>query len=400
LSATIVVAGDLCASGLVERALSDADVTGLWREIGPINRAADFSIVNLECPLTERVEPILKSGPRLWSSPRAVTGIRAAGFTAVCLANNHVLDAGPVGLVDTIKYCRAAGLLCVGAGEDYSIATKPLVTALNGIKLSVIAIAENEFSTTSGQWPGAWPFDIVDNARQIARVRQDADFVLVLIHGGAEYYPLPSPNLQKACRFFIEQGADAVICHHSHVAGGLEFFKGRPIVYGVGNLLFDPAGQQSEDWFAGYLVRLTVAPHETLSMDLEPYRQDPAIPSVSMMSGPERGEFLSRIAGLQSVISDPERLAEAWRAFCREREPLLMSSILCLTKPEAWLLHKGLLPTTHVRFSPRRLARLRNLFSCESHRESCEQALRMMLEPAARSVPSRAPGKPKPPNGI
>ncbi len=379
ISASIVVAGDLCASGQIGDALSSPGANSQWSDLRGIGKTGDFSIVNVECPLTDHPGRILKSGPRLWGPAKSAMGIRAAGFTAACLANNHILDAGPAGLLGTIRACGAAGLMSVGAGKDYLSATAPLTTTVRDLRLSVLAFAENEFSTTTGPYPGAWPLDLIDNARQIAEVRESSDFVLVLFHGGAENYPLPSPRLQKACRFFVDQGADAVVCHHSHVIGGHEFYKDRPIVYGTGNLLFASHGEATDSWFTGCIVRLHVACRETLRMELMPYRQDPAIPSITLTAGAEREELLSSIAGLNMIIQDPDRLRESWSAFCLGRRSHLLGSLLCLTKPESWLLDQGLLPTAKLRLTQARLARLRNLFSCESHSESCEQVLRDML---------------------
>ncbi len=361
-------------------ALSELDTAGVWGAMAPVIRAADLAVVNVECPLANNVSPVLKSGPSLWGPESAATGIRMAGFTTACLANNHILDAGSTGLYQTIQACNRAGLDSVGAGVDHFSATQPLVRTIGALTLSLLAFAENEFSTTTGSQPGAWPFDLVDNARQIAAARAASDYVLVLYHGGAEQYPLPSPRMQKACRFFVDAGADAVVCHHSHVAGGTETYQGCPIVYGTGNLLFSPVDGAPEGWMTGYLVSLEIDHHRTCEMQLIPYHQDPTKPAIVLMSGTERSSFLSNIVSLGSVIAEPAKLQEHWAAFCRRRRSFLLASLLCLTKPESWLLDKDWLPTVPVRLTPPRIAGLRNLFSCESHAEACEQMLRDLLD--------------------
>lgn len=380
MSATFVIAGDLCAAGRIGSALSTSTTSLLWSDIRLITEAADFAVVNVECPLTDRPEPIFKSGPGLWGPARSALGIRSAGFTAASLANNHILDAGPAGLLQTLQTCHDAGLMCVGAGATHALATRPLTATIGDMRLSVLAFAENEFSTTSGPHPGAWPLDLVDNAMQIAQARHSSDFVLVLLHGGAEHYPLPSPRMQKRCRFFVEMGADAVICHHTHVVSGYEFYKDRPIVYGIGNLLFDCPDEETDGWLTGCIVRIHASHQSAPELELVPYRQDPAIPSVRLMIGHERDTFLSNLSELNSTIADYERLSVSWSAFCRTQKADFLASMLCLTRPEAWLLDHELLPTARVRFTRRSLARLQNLFSCESHSESCERLLRDMLE--------------------
>jgi len=386
MAATLVIAGDLCAVGRVGTALSDSTARRVWSEISRITEAADFAIVNLECPLTGSPEPMLKSGLRLWGPPEAAPGIRAAGFTAVSLANNHILDAGPAGLIQTLQACRSAGLACVGAGADHTSATTTLTLDLGGLRLGVLAFAENEFSTTTGPRPGAWPLDLVDNAAQIAAARREHDVVLVLFHGGVEEYPLPSPRMQKRCRFFVDMGADAVVCHHTHVVSGYEYYRGCPIVYGTGNFLFDCPEVPTSDWFTGYVAQIRVGLQAPLQLELVPYRQDPVSPTVHLMDGPERVAFFSVLDELNRVIADPDQLRANWSNFCRAQRSQFLGSLLCLSRPEAWLFDKKLLPTAGLRLTDQKLARLRNLFSCESHSEACEQILRDMLDETGRST--------------
>ena len=378
--ATLLVAGDLCPAGFIGAKLSGPDAGSVFGGLASVLGSVDLSVVNIECPLSDDPDPTTKSGPLLWGPPAAAHGIRVAGFTVASLANNHVRDAGGRGVLHSVAACEAAGLDTVGAGSDYSAATKPLIKRLGDLTVAILAFAENEFSTTTGAQPGAWPFDLVDNARQISQAARDFDYVLVLFHGGAEHYPLPSPRMQKACRFFVDMGADAVVCHHSHVPGGYEIYKDAPIAYGTGNLLFDPSGPAPADWLTGFLVRLHAGRHMTAGMEIIPYRQDPAAPSVSLLTGSDKDSFLSRSSSLNQVIADADLLKKRWMTFCSERRPELLGSLLCLTRPESWLLDRGRLPGARYRLTQKHIARLRNLFSCETHAEACEQMLRDLLD--------------------
>ena len=185
--------------------------------------------------------------------------------------------------------------------------------------------------------------------------------------------------MQKRCRYFVDMGADAVICHHTHVSSAYEFYRDRPIVYGLGNLLFDCPDQPDRSWFIGYLVRINVCPPATPKIELLPYRQEPKAPTLQLLRGTEHEEFLSHLTELNAVINDAEKLADSWSAFCWARQQDLLASLLCLTRLESWLLDHRLLPGLRFRLSRRRLAALRNLFSCESHAESCQTLLRTML---------------------
>ena len=67
--------------------------------------------------------------------------------------------------------------------------------------------------------------DIIDNAKEIKNAKEKADYVFVIVHGGHEHYSLPSPKMQKQYRFYVEQGADIVIGHHTHCINGNEVYK-------------------------------------------------------------------------------------------------------------------------------------------------------------------------------
>src|SRR5690606_22347516 len=101
------------------------------------------------------------------------------------------------------------------------------------------------------------PIDIIDNVKQINEARGIADYVFVIVHGGHEFFNLPSPRMQKLYRFYAEQGADIVIGHHTHCIGGYETYKGVPIYYSLGNFLFTKQNPY-EDWYLGLVLEVEI----------------------------------------------------------------------------------------------------------------------------------------------
>jgi hypothetical protein len=110
------------------------------------------------------------------------------------------------------------------------------------------------------------------------------------------------------------------------------------------------------------------------------------VPRVDLLQGPERVVALRRIASLDTIIARPDRLHAAWAEFCRSRRRYYLSALQCLTRPESWLFDHGALPTTSLRLTPGHVARLRNLFSCESHHDACTELLSGMLDEHVREV--------------
>src|SRR5699024_6850639 len=152
--------------------------------------------------------------------------------------------------------CNANNLSTVGAGLTLEDAQKPLIVERKGVKIAVIAIAEFEFNQSENGGPGSAPIDLIDNYVQIKKAQEDADIVIVTIHGGNEYFPYPRPGLRKLCRHFIDLGVAAVVCHHPHVPGAYEVYNDSPIFYSIGNFIFDHSNPP-EGWNEGYMVEMS-----------------------------------------------------------------------------------------------------------------------------------------------
>ena len=153
--------------------------------------------------------------------------------------------------------CRvldAAGIAYTGVGQTPEEAAKPYIFECDGKKIGVYACAEHEFSIVTEYTAGANPIDLLETPDHIAALKAECDYVIVLYHGGKEYYRYPSPNLQKVCRKLVEKGADLVVCQHSHCIGCEERIRGGTIVYGQGNFLFDDC--DNEFWQTRLLIQI------------------------------------------------------------------------------------------------------------------------------------------------
>jgi poly-gamma-glutamate synthesis protein (capsule biosynthesis protein) len=379
---SILVAGDLCPVGQLEDVFRNDDPARILLDVMPSVLSADISLVNLECPLTNHRNKIVKSGPNLRSAPQCAKGIKTAGFKVATLANNHAMDMGAPGLFDTLSSCKETGLYTVGAGKDWAEATQPLYLHVNGICVALLAIAEQEYPVAWRSSAGVWPLDPLDNYYQIKKAKLRADFVLVVLHGGHEYFPLPSPRMVKTCRYLVDSGANAVICHHIHVPSGVEIYRGAPIVYSTGNFLFDWDGPKPESWYTGYLVSLDVMRGAAIQLRLIPYWQCRGEPKVRLMSDTEAARFLQGIAALSETIADEAALIQEWDRFCLSKQTQYLSTALSLTRVERRLLKAGIWPSWRLRRA--QIPGLLNSFTCESHRDVTIAALQAELKTRVR----------------
>ena len=173
---------------------------------------ADYRIFNLECPIVDKESPIEKKGPNLRAAKNTVQGFIEAGVDLFSLANNHIMDHGENGLHSTVHALENAGIKSVGSGACLSEASKAFVFSVKGKRIGVYACAEHEFSIATETSCGVNPFDPLETMDHIIELKQAVDYVIVLYHGGKEYYRYPSPNLQKRCRKMISSGADLIVC--------------------------------------------------------------------------------------------------------------------------------------------------------------------------------------------
>lgn len=258
--ARIIIGADLVPTQSNYEYFRKADIDSLiGEELIKLLSNANFSLFNLEVPLTDKEMPIEKCGPNLIAPIYTINGLQAINPYFFTLANNHILDQGESGLTSTMQVLKDAEIKYNGAGKNLANASEAHIEEINGIKVGIYCCVEHEFTIASENLPGANPFDFLESFEHVSELTRKSDYVIVLYHGGKEHYRYPSPMLQKVCRKFVEKGANLVVCQHSHCIGAEEDWNGGKIVYGQGNFLFDHS--ESEYWQTGLLINLEIEKH-------------------------------------------------------------------------------------------------------------------------------------------
>ncbi len=361
----ILVTGDFCPINRIEKLISDGKYETVFNDFQTILKEASLALTNLECPLTATVRTISKTGPSLKSSPKVAEALAFAGFNLVALANNHIMDYGEEGLTSTIEICKKSNIDYVGAGRSNKTAKEVFYKTVGRNKVAILNFAENEYSTTNGDYPGANPLDLVENYNDIKMAKANADFVFVIVHGGHEMYNLPSTRIRKTFRFFADAGASAVIGHHTHCFSGYEVYNGTPLFYSLGNFIFDFPQKQDQKWNSGYAVEFSL--NSKLEFRLVPYIQCADLPGVHLMSQDAKIKFDDEIERLNRIISDDNLLRIEFDNYCRSVERMYLSFI----EPHSiqglhYLRNRKLLPSL---LSKKKKMLYLNLVRCESHRE-------------------------------
>lgn len=230
----IFFAGDVVIS-----ANRDADIVS--PEIKKIVKDCDIACCNFEAPVSEpNQKSSPKIGPSLSQSNHTAELLKKAGFNLFSIANNHIMDYGRRGLAKTLETFEKLGVAHIGAGLTKKEAYEPYIVEQDGLKVGLIAVAENGFGSFEGTKGGgyAW-FGAEEFEEALKRLTGICNYVVVICHGGAEKWNWPLPEYRKLYKSWIEKGASVIIAHHPHVPQGWEEYRNGFIFYSLGNFAFD-----------------------------------------------------------------------------------------------------------------------------------------------------------------
>jgi poly-gamma-glutamate capsule biosynthesis protein CapA/YwtB (metallophosphatase superfamily) len=275
MALTVALAGDtMLGRGVAER-LAEADPTALVApEVVDFARRADLMVLNLECCISERGErwPDPRKPFFFRAPPSAVQLLTALGVRCVTLGNNHALDYGADGLLDTLRHVREAGIAVVGAGPDLETARRPAVLTAERFRLGVLGLTDHpvDFEAGPGR-PGVAHADLRTELpawipEAIGRI--DADAVLVTPHWGPNMTPNPVPHVRRAAAALVEAGATLVAGHSAHVFHGVE----GTVLYDLGDFIDDYAVDPDLRNDLGLLWRVTVDRRGPVRMEALPLR--------------------------------------------------------------------------------------------------------------------------------
>ncbi len=362
---TILFSGDFCPINRTRQLILDGKTSEIFRNISEDLEYKDLSVTNLEGQITTRKTPIEKSGVHLKIHPKAIELLKAGNFDIVNLANNHIMDYGSDGLAETLELLKLNGIYHVGVGCSIYDAQKPLRIQRDGKSIEFLAFAENEFNVATGNRPGVWPLSPATNIFQIREARKRSDIVIVMIHGGNELCPVPSPRIIETYRAFADAGASAVIGTHPHVPQGFETHGGSLIFYSLGNLTFDhfPERKRWLLWFKTYLARIHFQGNYE-QPEIVPLKASQESGLLSHLPEKEQDEFLDYIDFLSKMLKKEEDIRKYWNAWCAWTGPRLLQ-LSALSSPPA-LMYK----MTSRRFPTSRFFLFAmNLLTCDAHRD-------------------------------
>lgn len=242
---TVTFAGDVLLDRgvrqMIERHGGDANCL-FSPTVDSVFASSDLVVANLECPATDIKTPVYKNFI-FRGEPKWLEVLKNHGVTHLNLANNHSVDQGREGLIDTRDNILKYGMVPIGAGSCMSEAVMPVkisdcprnvyVVASLRLSLENISYLPHLPSVSQGSFE-----ELEERVRQL-RSNDPQSCIVVCLHWGAEHIMRPAVQQVMQARRLIDAGADCLICHHTHTMQSIEYYNGKPIYYSIGNFIFD-----------------------------------------------------------------------------------------------------------------------------------------------------------------
>jgi poly-gamma-glutamate capsule biosynthesis protein CapA/YwtB (metallophosphatase superfamily) len=251
---SLVFAGDIVLDDTAGEVIARGEDP--FADFTSVFAGADIRIANLECVVATTGSAGEKNFT-FRAHPRTLPVLKRH-FDALALANNHSGDYGREAFAEMLGLLQQSGLAQFGGGHNLSEAHAPLIIERRGLRIALLGYSEFMPRSFEADFdaPGiAWSEDeqVVDDIRK-ARTQYRADIVIPVMHWGWENEPIANARQRQLARTMVDAGADAVIGGHPHVTQDIEHYRGKPIVYSVGNFVMketDNANQRR-----GWVLRL------------------------------------------------------------------------------------------------------------------------------------------------
>ena len=284
-SSSFVIAGDAMFDRNVWQRSKTAGFKSIFDNLGTrVFRGVDAAVLNLEGPVSENPIPGIETGGMSFNfQPEIPSVLKWIGVGAVSLANNHTNNAGTSGFASTKKMLDKSGIKYFGLPEGY---TEASVLRIDGeVPISIIGIMTLE------------NFDQAALEAKIKAEKAAGQFVIVYPHWGTEYAPKHSASQKQMAKGWITAGADLIVGSHPHVTQDFEIIDGKPVIYSLGNFVFDQFF--SEETQQGLVLAGTIT-KEKITLTFLPTKEKLVKPE--LMRGSEKTNKLKTILDINSEL--------------------------------------------------------------------------------------------------
>lgn len=339
----------------------------------------EINAINLEAPIDTRdsLIPIQKAGPNHKQSIKTPQWLEKNGFNLISLANNHSLDYGSKALLATVNSFKKS--LVIGYG------TYPEAYEFNYISngdetIGFLALSHREFGCIDIHSKEKIGTPIITSPlvfRAIKEARQKANKLIIISHTGVEYIDAPLPEWRELFKTFIDMGVDMIVNSHPHIPQGVEIYKGKPIIYSLGNFIFDKPNTKNIHplWYSSIL---TIFNSKNNKIDILPLKYDIQKKLIEIDTSIETKNhlnYLNNLINCQSTYNS--YISKLYPTFSNIYKQRILSGTRISIKENIKNLFRLFAGKKLIRKNE---ANLLNLFQCESHRWIIQRQLHNNLE--------------------
>lgn len=256
---SISIVGDILMDSSVRAQINKNGIEYPWEMVKEYFQNDDITIGNLETSITTRGTKWEDKQFNFRSDPNNLKAMKEAGIDVLALANNHTLDYGYEGLLDTLSYLDKNDIKRAGGGKNKQEAIEGVIIEKNGLKIGVLSfsrvVPDVKWYATDKRpgIVGAYDPHINEVIVRIEEMKKETDIVILSIHWGVELSATPRKQEMDLGKKLIDAGADIIMGHHPHVLQGVEIYKGKPIFYSLGNFVFGTKNELTSNTMIGQI---------------------------------------------------------------------------------------------------------------------------------------------------
>ena len=267
----------------------------------------DLNITNLETVIDVKSRSFNKNALRFINKPEILSSLNSINTNLVCMANNHIMDNGNIGLKNTIKYLKKYKINHVGADFSHKQIYKPFLFKKNNQKIAVINTSEGEEANEKyNNYVGSSDIESYKVIDQIRRFKSKGYLIFIIVHAGVEYIPFPPPYIKNIYKNFVEEGADLVIGHHPHVSQGFEVYKNAPIFYSLGNFTMWSKNLRKKCYHS-FFLNLEIQDNKLSNINLVPFQINK-----NGLNLTSKSKFSKKIIELNSFLPKSDKI---WKEY-------------------------------------------------------------------------------------
>ncbi|MBU4128599.1 CapA family protein [bacterium] len=246
---TLVAVGDIMLAHRLKPFIEEYGPSYPYKYTAHIFKDADISFANLESPLSTKGEPVPNKEYTFRANPKVAEGLKDAGFDVLSLANNHILDYGGEALFETIEVLDSKMIFHIGAGKNIQEAREPIILKVKNKKFGFLAYSntfpeefwakEEKAGTAYGKFSSV--------KEDVKELKEKVDFLIISFHWGDEEQVSPQEYQRNLAHLAIDNGADIILGHHTHMLSGIETYKNGVIIYSLGNFAFGSYSEKAKE---------------------------------------------------------------------------------------------------------------------------------------------------------